>query len=1027
MRSAIVNTLLCAGAVWLASVSLGDAVTAGVLAAGESPTAEVYVIRGQVVTRAGALESAEARLSQRPTADASQPKEETESLRAASGGDGRFEIAVDLTGIARDQRRWMLEISAPGLARRALEIPPYGYTARPGGVCELGGILLAPGAVVRGRATGDGAEPLAGVRVALWRAGDDGARPWTTTSGEDGVFEMVGVPHGDYAAVLDVDGYFPTGIEGLRVRPVVAGSETAPPATDLGAIRLRRPAILSGRVVDAEEQPLAGVAIEYHRKLPAAMSRDWLPSPGGESDSRGGFRLEVPPELDPGFFFRFRKEGYRLRLVEPDLEPGEGGKKLKAPVVLEATLTVAGRVSDPDGTPVADANVVLDPDEQTHVGTHVRTTATEGRFRFADVEPGRHRLEVTAQGFLLASAEAEVAATSHGREPGEVSITLEPAETRDLVLTVRDAEGRPVAGAEVDFHLQDIELSQYYASLSTVGEGTGVLDRVPVGGPYSLEVHHLEHPRWWRADLRVRPDQATIRVDLDPAPWKLVAVRGRVIGPGGEPVPGAEIGLVPPRSTLPEYGARADAAGRFELRRVKEGGYRLTAVSPGWAMTALPLVVDAGLEPVELVLDPGATLSGEIVGLRDEDLARLKIHAQRHHVFDFHEAVLDGDSYRFEGLGAGTWMVVAWAETRLEAEIEIEPGQTKARHDFELPRSYRVWGQVLIDGRTPARHTSVTLRTEGEGVTVQSYDGSSHDSGRFDFATVPAGNYELTVLGPLGSTRRTLSVDADIELPVELRTTRLRGRAVDAETGTGVGEAKVSAFPVVIRTHGEKFEAVSDLAGWFEIGPVLEGRWSLMAVASGYLDAHASVSVAAAAEPAVIELTPSSGLHFRVETSSGRLPYSVTLELRDAAGNRVAMDSIALDGVASGHWPGAPPGRFRLRAHDDFTWIETDAEVPGPEVLLPFPAAGSLRLHVGELALESDWGTSVPILVEAALEVPDDPAYAGPRTRRSRSIFLQGLTPGSWRIEVRAADGRTWSGTARVFDGRLSEAILALE
>ncbi len=66
----------------------------------------------------------------------------------------------------------------------------------------------------------------------------------------------------------------------------------------------------------------------------------------------------------------------------------------------------------------------------------------------------------------------------------------------------------------------------------------------------------------------------------------------------------------------------------------------------------------------------------------------------------------------------------------------------------------------------------------------------------------------------------------------------------------------------------------------------------------------------------------------------------------------------------------------------------------------------------------------MPIQVEATLELPDDPAFDGPRRWRSRFLRLKSLTPGLWRIEVRAEDGRTWTASALVVDGRTSEVIL---
>lgn len=81
----------------------------------------------------------------------------------------------------------------------------------------------------------------------------------------------------------------------------------------------------------------------------------------------------------------------------------------------------------------------------------------------------------------------------------------------------------------------------------------------------------------------------------------------------------------------------------------------------------------------------------------------------------------------------------------------------------------------------------------------------------------------------------------------------------------------------------------------------------------------------------------------------------------------------------------------------------------------------------GTLDLESEgsWRFAVPVTVEAVLTLPEAPDFAGPAVRRSRLPFLRGLAPGTWRVEVRAEDGRVWTGSGQVFDGRSSEVVLS--
>ncbi len=177
-----------------------------------------YVVRGQVVTAEGALPGAAIRLIHQPPrayvwSDDEPEHRVLEPIETDSGEHGRFEMAVDLAEVAAHDAHWLLEVSAPGLARRILEIPPYGRQARAGTTEELGGVLLSPGVLVRGRAVseapGDGPSgdsPLVGVRVSLWPYGGGTPRPWTATTAADGGFQIPDVPPGEYDAVLDLEG-----------------------------------------------------------------------------------------------------------------------------------------------------------------------------------------------------------------------------------------------------------------------------------------------------------------------------------------------------------------------------------------------------------------------------------------------------------------------------------------------------------------------------------------------------------------------------------------------------------------------------------------------------------------------------------------------------------------------------------------------------------------------------------------------------------------------------------------------------
>src|SRR4051812_43913518 len=68
-----------------------------------------------------------------------------------------------------------------------------------------------------------------------------------------------------------------------------------------------------------------------------------------------------------------------------------------------------------------------------------------------------------------------------------------------------------------------------------------------------------------------------------PAPPPAAAVTGRVLGPDGAAVGGAEVELTadPPDGRVRVAGARSGAAGQFRLDRIPPGRYRVHARLPG--------------------------------------------------------------------------------------------------------------------------------------------------------------------------------------------------------------------------------------------------------------------------------------------------------------------------------------------------------------------------------------------------------------------------------------------------------------
>ena len=171
---------------------------------------------------------------------------------------------------------------------------------------------------------------------------------------------------------------------------------------------------LTGRMIDAEENPIPGLRLWLVSK---AAIRHAVPI---TADERGYFELDRVPAGDLSFDTRSTPHlvvsGLSLR------EDGEAGVLL---VLDKGDEVMSGQVVDDRGDPVGGAQVSL---SWSHTSGEMRSTSSratrtdpEGFFRFTQLGPDEHRLDVRADGYWPVQELREV-----GRYAPEVEVRLEP-------------------------------------------------------------------------------------------------------------------------------------------------------------------------------------------------------------------------------------------------------------------------------------------------------------------------------------------------------------------------------------------------------------------------------------------------------------------------------------------------------------------------------------------------------------------------------------------------------------------------
>ncbi len=311
-------------------------------------------------------------------------------------------------------------------------------------------------------------------------------------------------------------------------------------------------------------------------------------------------------------------------------------EKQETPLEIELTRgeILTGTVSDVEtGKGLADFGVSFDNRfTRKHDGGEPMlcraTTDNAGRFRLA-VPPGKGRILISRPGDdpeweyggksekeLAGKETVQTVEVLAGKPHAELTFKIH--HSRNVVGTVVDPDGRPVAGAAVGLSSWFSDSDGDFRPVQTDAQGHFAFRRVPDHSPLNpadtvIAIHrgrrlrgHIQVPNVWPA--RWKEDDLTIRL----VPTGVV--RGRVLQ-GDKPISGAFVGLSD-RTVDDSYSIRTDPTGLFEFPMVEacpeidlsvqasgqhEYLRRPTAVLPGWTLTfdKGPGPVVAG-QPLEL-------------------------------------------------------------------------------------------------------------------------------------------------------------------------------------------------------------------------------------------------------------------------------------------------------------------------------------------------------------------------------------------------------------------------------------------
>lgn len=311
----------------------------------------------------------------------------------------------------------------------------------------------------------------------------------------------------------------------------------------------------------------------------------------GESEQTSGLRLagDFYAERPPAYWLRTDADG---AFLSPGLEPGShpvvvraAGRAPFATTIevhagaisvvkarLEPGLHLRGRVTDPEGRPLANAMVEHDvPSVFEQCGIR---SASDGTFEFECVPAGVRSVFARALGHVRCDV---VLAPEH-RAGGTIELVAPRLES--VRGTILDESGRPLSGIEVATEARlasarSCDIPFAVTDASGCFEVPLVLREKP-----ELRIRGSDEPVWQRPAGQVsRLPDGSLRIVRPRTALPTARVSGCVRTAAGEPMCGARVALLHEGDSEPTPIATTDASGTFAAGRLPEGVVRLLVES----------------------------------------------------------------------------------------------------------------------------------------------------------------------------------------------------------------------------------------------------------------------------------------------------------------------------------------------------------------------------------------------------------------------------------------------------------------
>ena len=676
-----------------------------------------------------------------------------------------------------------------------------------------------------------------------------------------------------------------------------------------------------------------------------------------------------------------QKTGYESYSASLEVKAGETVFNDIAMTPEPTTGTVRGKVIDND-TDNAIENALVS------IGSAETYTDTEGTYHLTGIQSGTQTVIASKSGYenYTGSVEAVAGETVFH----DFSMTPEP--------TTGTVMGR-VTDKDTGSGLEDAVVS--IGSEKTQSDSRGDYDITGVKAGTRVVISRKTGYENYSASLEVKAGETVFNdIAMTPEPTT-GSVKGTVTDKDtGSPVGDA---LVSIGSTE----VRTGSDGYFDLNGIPAGTQQIHAQKTGYENYSASLEVKAGKTVFnDIAMTPEPT-TGTVRGAVSNKDTGSPVENALVSIGSTETYTDSGGTYQLTGIPSGTQTVLASHSgfENYSGSVEAVAGET-VFHDFSMTPKPTT-GTVM--GRVTDKDTGSGL--EDAVVSVSSEKTQSDSRGDYEITGVKAGT-RMVISLKTGFKNYFSSTEVkageivfdDIAMMPEPTTGSVKGIVTDKDTGSPVGDARVSIGSI---------KTMSDANGQYELGGIGEGSHEIDAQKAGYQNYSSTVTVTAG-------LTTFHDIQMAPEPTTGTVEGIVTDQTTGSAleGVRVLIGSTEVVTQSDGHYrlTGIDEGAHNILAeksgYDNYSKTVTvnAGSVTIHDIhMVPEPRHGAVQGHV------TDASTGDPI---RGVTINITGTSTETETDQNGFYLITGVLAGTNQMVGREAGFETYEGTVIITAGQ---------